>query len=105
MGVKVPKWQNKCHWWSSLRPSDHFTNGRQCWTNWCPASRRQTDYRHWRSRQVGYRWNMDAPLWTCKQMSEHGVETHVITQDQGIQKRAFCWQSDVDTRIVDRRSI
>jgi hypothetical protein len=34
-------------------------------------------------------------LWTCKQTSKHGVETHVITQDQEIYKCAFCRQSEV----------
>jgi len=31
MNGKVPKWQNKHHWCRLLGPSDHFTNGRQCW--------------------------------------------------------------------------
>jgi hypothetical protein len=37
-----------------------------------------------------------APLWTCKKMSKHSVETHIITCNQEIQNCAFCQQSDVD---------
>jgi hypothetical protein len=55
------------------------------------------------------------PLSIYKQMSEHGVEAHITTQE--IQKCAFCRQSDVDTvlglrgpslstaRTVDRLSV
>jgi hypothetical protein len=38
---------------------------------------------------------MGALLWTCKQTSKHGVEMHIIFQNQEIQKCAFYWQSDV----------
>jgi hypothetical protein len=44
-------------------------------------------------------WNMGAPLGTCKQTSKHGVEVYIITHDQGIQKCAFCWPSDIDTAL------
>jgi hypothetical protein len=42
-------------------------------------------------------WNMGASLQTCKHMSNRGLESHIIAQDQEIQKCAFYWQSDVDT--------
>jgi len=40
-------------------------------------------------------WNMDAPLWTWKQTSKHGV-SHIIPQAHEIQKCAFCQRSNVD---------
>jgi len=36
-------------------------------------------------------WNMSAPLWTCKLMSKHGVESCIITQDQEVKKCALWW--------------
>jgi hypothetical protein len=44
-------------------------------------------------------WNMGTTLWTCKQTSKHGVETHVIAQDEEIQKWPLCRRSDVDSHF------
>jgi hypothetical protein len=39
-------------------------------------------------------------LRTCKQTSKHGMEKHVITQHQDIQKRAICQQGDDDVILA-----
>jgi hypothetical protein len=80
-----------CVWWVPNQLTDehkwaHVKTRTQFFQQYCEEREVCNGLSQW--------WNMDAPLWTCKQTWNHEVEAHIMTQDQKIQNCAFCQQSD-----------